>query len=716
MVRWTWLLPLCILFYLLAAADPIPAQTSVARPAINAATHPDASRTIVPTMPAGASTAARVGTQALSDVATLSDLTLSSATLYPQFSSSTTAYTASTGYADTQTTVTATTTGGNASVAFLDGNGNTLPDADVAVGSQVDLEVGLNVIRVEVTAQDGVSVMTYSITVHRAALDTSLTPPASDPVVAGSSSAVYTVTFEGRWTTDVTPGGLPGGAHFTRLIGAVHNAGVTFLESGGTASPGVESMAELGETATLKAEINDEINSSQPDALSVIEGSASSVGPSATTSLGNVRLTSGYPRVTLTTMIAPSHDWFVGVSGLVLLDASGGWSVSREVDLFPWDAGTEEGNHFSLNPSVDTVPRGVIRSIRGEDPFSAEPIARLTLTRHAVSPAFPASESGARVVAENTAAGVDFGSPFVAADPDSGDSVSYSLAGPDAASFGQLRTVTALDHEERDTHYVTVVATDTFGLTGGIDVTITVSNEEEAGAISLSSQQPRVGAPLTATLEDPDGHLAPVIWTWERSSDRVSWRILSGATSASYTPLDGDVGGYLRVTASYTDGQGPGKRAQTVSANPVQTGMGSPTPPADPCVTILTGDGSVTGEWAQGCDSQAAGRGYARYYTFTLSRQAQVTVILESQDADTYLYLRAEDARSGDFLHQKTTTPRPATPTNPRSRKPWPPAPTPSRPPPTAPVRTAASPSPSSAWARQHPRRGLSPRTRAGRP
>ena len=662
MVRWTWLLPCFITFYFLAAADPIPVQGSIARPTANAATQPGSSRTIVRTMASGASPAARVGTQALSDVATLSDLTLSGATLYPQFSSGATTYTASTGYADTQTTVAATASDGNASAAFLDGDGNTLLDSDVADGFQVDPAVGVNVINVEVTAPDGASANTYTITVRRAALDTSLTPPPSDPEITATSSVLYTLTFEGRWTTDVTPGGLPGRAHFTRLIGAVHNASVIFLESGGTASPGVEAMAELGATATLKGEINDEINSAQADALSVIEGSSSSVGPTAATTLGNIKLTSGYPRVTLTTMIAPSHDWFVGVSGLVLLDASGGWVVSRQVDLFPWDAGTEEGNDFSLNPSVDTVPRGVIRSIRGKDPFSAEPIARLTLTRQAVSPSFPASESGARTVAENTAAGVAFGSPFLATDLDSGDSVSYSLDSPDAASFGidassgQLGTVAALDHEERDTHHVTVVATDTSGLSGEIDVTITVSNEEEASAVSLSSQQPQVGVPLTATLEDPDGGLASVAWTWEWSSDRVDWSILSGATSASYTPLDGDVDGYLRVTASYTDGQGTGKSAQAESANPVQTAIGSPTP-ADPCGQTLTGDGSVSGEWADGCDSQAREGRHARYYTFTLESESAVTVTLESSDADTYLYLREGEARSGEFLHDDDDSP-----------------------------------------------------------
>ena len=74
--------------------------------------------------------------------------------------------------------------------------------------------------------------------------------------------------------------------------------------------------------------------------------------------------------------------------------------------------------------------------------------------------------------------------------------------------------------------------------------------------------------------------------------------------------------------------------------------------PTDPCGQPLTGDGSVTGEWAEGCDSEASGRGHARYYSFTLGSESAVTVTLESEDADTYLYLRAGEARSGEFLYE----------------------------------------------------------------
>ena len=197
--------------------------------------------------------------------------------------------------------------------------------------------------------------------------------------IAHAQSATYQVTFEGKWTTTATPDGVPSGAHFSPLIGAVHNDQVTFWSSGGTASAGIESMAEIGGTSTLKAEINN----AKPDALSVIEQAIPFGGTVAATV--DFTVTATYPRVTLVTMVAPSPDWFVGVAGLSLLDAQGDWLASKTVELFPYDAGTEEGTEFSpINPA--TSPQGTITSIKGIGKFSNEPVATLTFTLQAAAP------------------------------------------------------------------------------------------------------------------------------------------------------------------------------------------------------------------------------------------------------------------------------------------------------------------------------------------
>ena len=193
---------------------------------------------------------------------------------------------------------------------------------------------------------------------------------------------------------------------------------------------------------------------------SVLRGTGS-IGATGTETLSDRSLTTEFPRVTLTTMIAPSHDWFVGVSGLLLLDDSGLWLRSREVDLYPWDAGTEEGDDFSLEPSVATTPRGVITSLRGTGRFTTERIARLTLMLQSVRTR--------RSLDEHTGPGVDIGEP-VAAVAASGP-VAYTLGGPDASMFelvrstGQLRTRAGVTYDAgaAATRTVTVTATDADG-------------------------------------------------------------------------------------------------------------------------------------------------------------------------------------------------------------------------------------------------------------
>ena len=53
------------------------------------------------------------------------------------------------------------------------------------------------------------------------------------------------------------------------------------------------------------------------------------------------RVEETHPLLTLVTMIAPSPDWFVGVHDLVMRDEEN-WIGRQTVELWPYDAGTEE--------------------------------------------------------------------------------------------------------------------------------------------------------------------------------------------------------------------------------------------------------------------------------------------------------------------------------------------------------------------------------------
>ena len=188
-----------------------------------------------------------------------------------------------------------------------------------------------------------------------------------------------------------------------------------------------------------------------------------------------------------------------------------------------------------------------------------------------------------RSVAENTVAVQNIGAPVAANDPET-DTIAYTLGGDDAASFtideatGQLKTWDPLDHETKSSYSVTVSVSDGNDIDGNadpsvdntIDVTISVTDQDEAGHVILSSLQPQVDTALTATLVDPDD-ATNVSWTWESSSSWSSgWTLISGATSDDYTPVAGDVGNYLRATATYTNSGGTQVNAYGVSAYPVR--------------------------------------------------------------------------------------------------------------------------------------------------
>ncbi len=179
--------------------------------------------------------------------------------------------------------------------------------------------------------------------------------------VATPATARYRVTFTAEWSSSTHPNAYPSNAHFSPLIGAVHNGSVTFWESGGTATPGIESVAETGSTSTFRTEIDNAIAAGTT--LATVSGGG--IGSPATLNV-EFDISSDYPLVTLITMIAPSPDWFLGVNALNLMEG-GSWTSDLSVDLFAYDAGTEEGNGFSLSNAA-TSPQGTITRIT-ESPF-----------------------------------------------------------------------------------------------------------------------------------------------------------------------------------------------------------------------------------------------------------------------------------------------------------------------------------------------------------
>ena len=402
--------------------------------------------------------------------------------------------------------------------------------------------------------------------------------PASAQAQGNAQSATYTVTFTGKFDGAALASGVsvPSGEHFTTLIGAVHNGSVTFWSDGGTASAGIESMAEVGGTSTFKSEIN----AAMPNALAIIEQSIASGGTATATV--DITLTTDHPLVTLTSMVAPSPDWFVGVSGLSLRNtADDGWQPTHSVDLFPYDAGTEEGTEFSLTNDA-TSPQGTIASIKGTGKFSNEPIATLVFDLLAApvitttSPILvPENETA---VATLTASDDD--TPIadltwtIPSGADGGaDADHFTLSEGGILAFSAAKDYEAPDDADADRTYEVTVQVSDGTETDSADLVVTLENVVELTAITgpssvefpenswsrvatftASSEEDRAGIAWTLgrtdaahfSIDNPPGALRFAL-------DAVAPRIFSEPPDFE-APVDGDAANTYELTLSAAGG------------------------------------------------------------------------------------------------------------------------------------------------------------------
>ena len=116
------------------------------------------------------------------------------------------------------------------------------------------------------------------------------------------------------------------------------------------------------------------------------------------------------------------------------------------------------------------------------------------------------------------------------------------------------------------------------------DVTVTLNDLEEAGAVSVNNLNPGVGDELSFELSDPDGLQAAALNTWvlqQRTPGSGSWQRVPGfggdgvsGTLAVRRVQEEQTGKQLRVSITYEDRRGTGKTAASeptaaVTADPI---------------------------------------------------------------------------------------------------------------------------------------------------
>lgn len=193
-----------------------------------------------------------------------------------------------------------------------------------------------------------------------------------------ADTARYEVRFDATWTAATHPLDYPAGAHFSGLIGATHDESYRVFRDGASATPGLEALSERGAHSPLNKEIEAAIRAGRAGALFESAPLFDFPGSIAATFTADA----AHSRVSVVAMVAPSPDWFTGVSN-VPLRRNGRWVDRMTLTLFAWDAGTDNGTTHTA-PDADAMPRQSVRlnaAPQFKDDRGLKPVGTVTFTR-----------------------------------------------------------------------------------------------------------------------------------------------------------------------------------------------------------------------------------------------------------------------------------------------------------------------------------------------
>ncbi|MDE2883672.1 MAG: fibronectin type III domain-containing protein, partial [Chloroflexota bacterium] len=249
---------------------------------------------------------------------------------------------------------------------------------------------------------------------------------------------------------------------------------------------------------------------------------------------------------------------------------------------------------------------------------------------------------------ENTAAGEDVGAAVEATDADTGDTVTYTLGGTDAASFdivsstGQIQTKTGVtyDFEAKSSYSVTVTASDGTA-TATATVTINVNDVEEppsAPAAPTVSAVSGSTTSLSVSWTAPTNTGKPAIASYDlqyRQSGVTAWtdgpQDQTG-TSATISSLTASTTYEVQVRATNDEGDSPWS-----SSGSGTTGNTTPTlvPSAPRDLRTVAAFSQISLSW----DTPAhLGQSVTGYRIEAAQEGGAWTALVASQTARTYLH------------------------------------------------------------------------------
>lgn len=202
------------------------------------------------------------------------------------------------------------------------------------------------------------------------------------PKLFSQSIANYNISITTIWNSEKHTS-VPAGAHWSPLVGATHKNinDIVNLNEPSPLTDGLKDVAERGVNTNFNNEINTVISAGNADQYLIKSFSSGAI---ATATINNISVSEDFPLVTLISMVAPSPDWFIAVtnenlrSGLLALN---GWKDTYTIDVFAYDAGTDDGTNYNAANSANT-PRTNIFKINNA-PINGNKMATITFTYNA---------------------------------------------------------------------------------------------------------------------------------------------------------------------------------------------------------------------------------------------------------------------------------------------------------------------------------------------
>lgn len=169
--------------------------------------------------------------------------------------------------------------------------------------------------------------------------------------------AKYSFVFEGIWSNETHPKDFPFAVwltHFSDVIGASHDGDFSFWGENHIATDGFRSLAEWGSPRALEQELR-----AKGSRLRTLIKAAGLWYPNVNTNTSsNFKVDRKHHKVSMVSMFGPSPDWVVGISGLNLCKEDCTWDESQDIDLYPWDSGTDNGITYMVRIVMMKIRKG----------------------------------------------------------------------------------------------------------------------------------------------------------------------------------------------------------------------------------------------------------------------------------------------------------------------------------------------------------------------